>query len=384
MNAATKPETPGGPVVAGPVWLRPFQRVTSRGDHVREIDGLRFIALAGVYLLHLNHYLLINSPLMHGAEESLMSRSLEYGAFGVQLFFAISGFILSLPFARHRLAGGKPVSMNAYYLRRLTRLEPPLIVNLTLLVVLMIFALHRPFSELLPHYAATCGYTHSWFFGVASPINPVTWSLEVEAQFYIAMPLLAKVFALKSTTLRRAVIVAALVGFAATSRLFPHYSLPAQLPHFLVGFLLADFWLNEWQGKLRPIAGFDAYALISGLSLCLVLFWHRRIPGSDILMPLLLLAFCTTALCSSRIAKLLRHWVPVTLGGMCYTFYLYHVAVLSGLMRFTGQWIPTQNQWAGYLTQFLIVTPMVVGISALMFALVERPFMIWRPNIGKR
>lgn len=261
-----------------PRWLVPFQRVTSRGSHIREIDGLRFIALSGVYLLHLNHYLMFNAPQIHGVEHSLMSRCLEYGAFGVQLFFAISGFILALPFARYHLAHGKPVSLRAFYLRRLTRLEPPLIVNLTLLLTLMMLALHRPLSELLPHYAATCVYLHSAVFGIWSPINPVTWSLEVEAQFYVVMPLLAKVFCIRPTAGRRAVILGSMIVFSALSRSMPSMALPAQLAYFLVGFLLADFWLVEWQERLTPRRGFDALAVSTALVLCMTLFWHRSIP----------------------------------------------------------------------------------------------------------
>ena len=55
---------------------------------------------------------------------------------GVELFFVISGFILGLPFAAHYLKGAAPVSLRKYYLRRLTRLEPPYIVALLVLFIL--------------------------------------------------------------------------------------------------------------------------------------------------------------------------------------------------------------------------------------------------------
>jgi len=85
-----------------PRWLRPFQRVTSQGGHVREIDGLRFIALAMVVLLHLNHYVVLDATvdLRPDPATSVLGRLLDQGDFGVQVFFAISGFILSVPFAR--------------------------------------------------------------------------------------------------------------------------------------------------------------------------------------------------------------------------------------------------------------------------------------------
>jgi peptidoglycan/LPS O-acetylase OafA/YrhL len=366
-------------VTNGPNWLYYFQRVTSHGEYMREIDGLRFLAISGVYLLHLNDYVLINAPQLD-AEHSLMTRLLGYCCFSVQLFFAISGFILALPFARHYLAGGKPVSMKAYYLRRLTRLEPPLVVNLTILMLLMFFALHRPLMELLQHTAATGVYLHSAIYGTASSINPVTWSLEVEAQFYIAMPLLAKVFSIRSTLIRRGVIVGAMVVFSYFSREFPRTFLAAQLAHFLVGFLVADFWFGEWKGKLSPKGGFDFYAIASGTALCLILIWHRVIPFSDVLLPSMLMVFFATSINSRYLANALRHWIPVTLGGMSYTFYLYHYLLLSGLLRITGPWITVDEQWLAYALQFIVATPFVIAVSMVMFALVERPFMIWRPK----
>jgi peptidoglycan/LPS O-acetylase OafA/YrhL len=59
------------------------------------------------------------------------------GSFGVWIFFALSGFILALPFAEWRICGGKPVTLKKYYFRRLTRIEPPYLVNLALAFALL-------------------------------------------------------------------------------------------------------------------------------------------------------------------------------------------------------------------------------------------------------
>ena len=61
---------------------------------------------------------------------------------GVELFFIISGFILGLPFAKQYLAGGKQVRLGAYFLRRLTRLEPPYILILCIRAAAMLAATH--------------------------------------------------------------------------------------------------------------------------------------------------------------------------------------------------------------------------------------------------
>lgn len=365
-----------------PSWMRPFQRVTSRGDFIPEIDGLRFFALASVFLLHLNHGVCSHHPGMESAEHSTMSRILEGGVYGVSLFFVISGFILALPFAKHHMQNGKPVSLRSYYLRRLTRLEPPLIINISLLLALRILLLQEEFIDLFPHYLSTCTYTHWIFYGTSSPINSVTWSLEVEAQFYIVMPLLAKIFSVRSATLRRGIILAVMIGLGSCFRLMPHTFLPAQLPHFLSGFLLADLWLNEWS-KLRVLKfKNDLAAVFVLLILAPVLFWNRSIPGSTIISPLLLLAFCLTALNGKYHVAFLRHWIPVSIGGICYTFYLYHVPILSATSRIAGKWLTTTNQVSTYTLHLMIAAPIVLASCFVFFALFERPFMKWRPKLN--
>src|SRR5262245_10743057 len=68
--------------------------------------------------------------------ENVFDLFIAQGRYGVQLFFIISGFILALPFAAERLAGARPVRLKAFYLRRLTRLEPPYFLVLTIFFLL--------------------------------------------------------------------------------------------------------------------------------------------------------------------------------------------------------------------------------------------------------
>ncbi|HYW39566.1 MAG TPA: acyltransferase family protein, partial [Terriglobales bacterium] len=91
------------------------------------MDGLRFAAIGMVILFHLNGYLTAKSPFYSAAppHSDWLAQAAMVGFRGVELFFVISGFILGLPFAAHYLKGAAPVSLRKYYLRRLTRLEPP-------------------------------------------------------------------------------------------------------------------------------------------------------------------------------------------------------------------------------------------------------------------
>src|SRR6266436_2436340 len=86
-------------------------RETSTGLFLPEVDGLRFVAILSVFVFHLNAYLQTHSPIRYEADpvSSILSRIVSEGKFGVQLFFVISGLILSLPFAARHLENRAPV-----------------------------------------------------------------------------------------------------------------------------------------------------------------------------------------------------------------------------------------------------------------------------------
>src|SRR5438132_12476882 len=75
---------------------RHYTRLTSSKNLIPEIDGLRFIAIAAVFLCHLPTTLLKHrEALDQGSHlETEVFRWMTFGGFGVQLFFMISGFIL--------------------------------------------------------------------------------------------------------------------------------------------------------------------------------------------------------------------------------------------------------------------------------------------------
>ena len=166
-----------------------------------KIDGLRSIAIASVVLFHaagnFRFYALGGQKSYPGAAANALDAFLKTGEYGVPLFFAISGFILGLPFASRYLVGGKPVNLGKYLWRRVTRLEPPYFFALGVLFAINV--VENQGFENFPNLLASMFYVHNFAYGEPSAILVVAWSLEVEVQFYLCMPVLALLFAIGET-----------------------------------------------------------------------------------------------------------------------------------------------------------------------------------------
>jgi peptidoglycan/LPS O-acetylase OafA/YrhL len=112
-----------------------LRRTTSSGRFLPEIDGVRFLSISWVVLFHAIAQ--VGFKLHEHLPDSHLWQIIGVGKFGVWIFFSLSGFILALPFAEWRICDGKPITLKRYYLRRLTRIEPPYLVNLAAVFALL-------------------------------------------------------------------------------------------------------------------------------------------------------------------------------------------------------------------------------------------------------
>ena len=160
-------------------------RITSSGNFIPEIDGLRFIAILSVVLFHLFGFLSEKDPhnYVNQTDFSFLTNILEHGDLGVPLFFVLSGFILGLPFAKHHIKGEKKVNLKSYFYRRLTRLEPPYIIMMSMMCIAIVFSNKMQITEAIHSFLASLIYSHNIIFSESSFINVVAWSLEIEIQF---------------------------------------------------------------------------------------------------------------------------------------------------------------------------------------------------------
>ena len=358
-------------------WTSRLSRVTSGGNFIPEIDGLRFLAIGSVLLFHVSYalgraYQWKLKPL----EQAIFNLS-GRGTLGVELFFAISGFILALPFARHYLEQARPVDIRRYYLRRLTRLEPPYIAALILFYAA---ALIMGDAELKGRYLSTflvrLFYLHGLVFKDAPALNGVTWSLEIEVQFYLLVPLLVQIFRLPRPVRRGILALGMLLcPFLPLSQRMM-YSVLSQLAFFLSGFLFADVFLQIRAEKRTGKSVCDWAALLI-FAFVFAFPWPDpvglRTPRH--ILPTLIFIF----LCLMFQGRWLRRffsWKPVYLiGGMCYSIYLIHYPFISTFSRVLARKAPGLPYLPAAALVTLLWLPVVLAISACFFVLIERPCM---------
>ena len=364
-----------------------LQRLTSSGKFIPEIDGFRFLAISSVILAHIVIIFLRNSARGLQLDPALDSVAvvLKRGTFGVEFFFVISGFILALPFVQHLVHGGPPVGIGRYYLRRLTRLEPPYILCLIgfYAASAMLGESDMARSEYVPSFLSRLLYSHGLFYGKPPVLNGVTWTLEIEVQFYVLVPLFASVFRL-SAPIRRGLFLALMllcpwiVWHTHTATI----TLPAFIHYFAAGFLLADLYLDvivpHPQARLRN----DLLAVA-----VLVAVWAWPMP--EFQRPKLLAVFIAAFYFLVFRSVLLRRffsnpWITA-IGGMCYSIYLLHYPLLVLLDRIVWKVAPGLAFPRGVLSLAAIGIPTVALISVTFFVLIERPCMDsrWPAKLGR-
>ena len=174
------------------------------------LDGLRALAIAGVYGLH------------------LQGQAFPGGAVGVDLFFVLSAYLITSLLLAERRDTGR-IGLRAFYWRRVFRLGPALVVWLAVLAA-PTAALQGGTEAIGWGTAAVLSYSTNFLEAWSSHIVPAYnqgWSLAIEEQFYLLWPLALIWLTSSAGTRLRNVAVAALVTGSATLLLFaPNYFLP--------------------------------------------------------------------------------------------------------------------------------------------------------------
>jgi peptidoglycan/LPS O-acetylase OafA/YrhL len=354
------------------------------GSRDEALDGWRGVACLLVYFVH-KAVTLDCPPLVIP------------GFTGVHMFFVLSGYLLSGPFLAALLDGRDLPSTRRYLLRRIVRIYPPYLVSLVLYLAARVALGDKlpDATNLVTHLRLGFNYSRASYY---YSINAVYWSLAIEAQFYALLPIaaiLAKMlFRSKSGAATALVVGMASIGILARAAevigIGPragaeevrYTTIFAHLDWFAAGMAVA---LVEVRGasRVRPAAWLvlGVFVYFAGTNWYHFAWISPRDSVADqaltIGFPSVVCAGLGMILAAVRFAPLsdwnpLRYRPLVWIGTISYSLFLYHIGVQVALQRLWPMRSivdPTANN----LAQALAALPPTILLSALMFAMVERP-----------
>lgn len=367
-------------------FLNSFQRITSKGVFIPEIDGLRFLAIVPVVLMHANTNYEREFGEKFGVNWDILHVILNQGGRGVWIFFAISGFVLSNAFAKHFIVKQQTfdeLDLKAYFVRRLTRLEPPFIISMLLLYFFSSLVLIGNFSDLFPNLVASLLYVHQFVFGEWSPINPVTWSLEAEVQFYLIAPFLCWFLFTRKPSLRFLftlvlLLVFPLIFLDETSIFVKNShvsrSLPVYIHHFLVGILMALFYNSPFWTRIKEKSYTWDLVCICSLILCFSLDLSDKDIMNQYLLDASIFLIMISAFKGYIFNLFFSHRIVTVIGGMCYSIYLIHYAVIFGVMKIFARYT-FDNALVDYGFHMALALSITLIFSFVFFKFFEQPFM---------
>jgi peptidoglycan/LPS O-acetylase OafA/YrhL len=230
---------------------------------------------------------------------------------------------------------------------------------------------------LLPHLAASLVYLHGLIYRTVSSISFVTWSLEIEIQFYILAPLLGMIYLLGNTSLRRSVLVALVLAGGAFSlyanshdATIWHWTILGHIHYFLAGFLLADIVEGHQQADRRSFA-WDAVALTCWI----IIFLLPRDTATLAWLPFLILPAYLAAFYGPASKRLFSSPFVALGGGMCYSFYLLHMLIISVVFKATRHLAIYQDFLLNFTLQIVTLGSAIAVFGTLYYVLIERPCM---------
>lgn len=355
------------------------------------LDGLRGLAILLVLFHHFN--------LLHpaGRVEQALINLFDLGKHGVDLFFVLSGFLITGILLDSR---GRPHYFRSFYARRTLRIFP----LYYLLLVLLLIGLPHLLSASPDTLRAGMRWADEardwrWYFGYASnflfarregfamPGLDVTWSLAIEEQFYLLWSVM--VFLLGPRRLAPAClaivigapIFRALVGFGPNSWLDAYLLTPGRLDGLAMGALLALFLrradLNR--ERLLKLAEWTAAGSVAGLVILFVGHWLNGFSAPGLIAGLTLVALLSVsgltlalhAPAASPAGRLLTGRVMNFFGKYSYAMYLLHMPLRDILrrnvfnekisMKLTG--LPLIGYEALYLAAGILATCLAAWLS---------------------
>jgi len=259
---------------------------------------------------------------------------------GVDFFFVLSGFLLSLPFM-----GGAALSLKVYYVKRIFRILPVYYVSLAICGASLLLLNLATVQQLLTSLVFAQSLSPSTF----NSINGVNWTLVIEEIFYASLPLFSKLFTGRRwmsslpacIALSLAYRLYVVSTFPADDLAFRLWQYPSFLGHFAFGLSLASLYSS---GKVRPgaVSSLPALAAIALLLATQSVVGSLYSVGNNLeVFPSIAFSFEYAALILAVLASpttspwrsAFTNRVVVSAGKISYSMYTWHLPIEVGLFQ---------------------------------------------------
>lgn len=362
-------------------------------------DALRVLA---ILLVVIHHVAITTDFSLHGIPHRLTFA----GTWGVDCFFVLTGYLLSGPFLRAIINDDPFPSFKLFWSRRGFRIYPLYLLCLVISIADLAIEGHAPsFADVFVHLA----FLHSFFINYQPSINPPLWTMALDAQFYVILPIVAfvlkrllsnhnRLFKIRFLWVTIGICISGSLLeriFVAINRLqgatiplalisFESRNLISMASDFALGIALAFVLILGSTSSINPRSSFFMLTFIGLLAVVSVKFetidmnrvheaWAivalRDFIGGCIATGLLWLLLKTK---SKLVDKVVSSGVVRFLAPLAYAIYLFHFPILQHASR------AFSSSLGSPITTLLIgaaVCAPVISLAALVHVLVERPFL---------
>ena len=355
------------------------------------LDGLRAVAVVLTILFHAWWGI----PGVGVPAQDAELFPINYARTGVHLFFVLSGFLLFLPYARWIFGLQQRPSSAKFYLRRVLRVGP---AYWACLLVLSLSGLSDPavVKDIVVHILfLSNAFQHSIY-----SINGVFWTMAIEVQFYVFLPLIALLmWRISFLGLRIALPlvvlglfgVSSVVGYMDTH----HHIHSLTVSTFLTGETSLLHWLDVFGdgivcgllyvyitqvAQCKPDALYPVAILsfATGITILLLITFAPRMHALQIKG--ILIGMCYAAILFGLLfgpSMMRRPFASVPLrfvGLISYSMYLWHTIVIGWIEPHLTSFSPHMRVTLGFILGFLLSIP----VAYLSYQLTERPFFAAR------
>lgn len=358
-----------------------IKRPARQGFYRPELDILRFFAFFAVFIYHTAYYPLDyftqrHVPLWMAQIVVSVSRA---GAYGVDLFFVLSAYLITELLLREKEAEGS-LHVKSFYMRRILRIWPLYYSFVALAAIVPFLNPAGTFGwRYIVPFLLLAGNWSTIAFGPPQSAALPLWSVSVEEQFYLLWP---PVVARLS---RRGIAVTAIGMIVAANAarivvLMRHgggwdvwVNTIARLDPMAAGILLAILLRGRTLG-IAPVM--RAAVIVGGIAaICLLGYfaapWGYSLPWRGTLISYPVVAAASCAIVGAAIGVSFSSAALEYLGKISYGLYVYHTACIW----LTDRFLHARNGLLHMCLREIVALGLTIAVSAISYSILEKPFL---------